>query len=81
MDWKEELKARIEMCAQAIQDYAEEIAGEYKAQTYLSIDIAPGKPDEAPEVTINRSFIPEDFFKEKAGDEEELKKPVDEYIL
>ena len=77
MDWKEELKARIEMCAQAVQDYA----GEYKAQTYLSIDIAPGKPDEAPEVTINRSFIPEDFFKEKTGDEEELKKPVDEYIL
>lgn len=43
--------------------------------------LAPGKPDEAPEVTINRSFIPEDFFKEKTGDEEELNKPVDEYIL
>ena len=73
MDWKEELKARIKMCAQAVQDYAEEIAGEYKTQTHLSIDIIPGKPDEPPEVTINRSFIPEDFFKEKKGDEEKLK--------
>ena len=81
MDWKEELKARIKMCAQAVQDYAEEIAGEYKTQTHLSIDIIPGKPDEPPEVTINRSFIPEDFFKEKKGDEDKLKKPVDEYIL
>ena len=81
MDWKEELKARIKMYAQAVQDYAEEIAGEYKTQTHLSIDIIPGKPDEPPEVTINRSFIPEDFFKEKKGDEEKLKKPVDEYIL
>lgn len=81
MDWKEELKARIKMCAQAVQDYAEEIAGEYKTQTHLSIDIIPGKPDEPPEVTTNRSFIPEDFFKEKKGDEEKLKKPVDEYIL
>ena len=81
MDWKEELKARIKMCAQAVQDYAEEIAGEYKTQTHLSIDIILGKPDEPPEVTINRSFIPEDFFKEKKGDEEKLKKPVDEYIL
>lgn len=73
MDWKEELKARIEMCAQAVQDHAEEIAGEYKAQTYLSIDITPGKPDDPPEVTINRSFIPEDFFKEKTGDEEKIR--------
>ena len=73
MDWKEELKARIKICAQAVQDYAEEIAGEYKTQTHLSIDIIPGKPDEPPEVTINRSFIPEDFFKEKTGDEEKLK--------
>lgn len=81
MDWKEELKARIKICAQAVQDYAEAIAGEYKTQTHLSIDIIPGKPDEPPEVTINRSFIPEDFFKEKTGDEEKLKKPVDEYIL
>ena len=30
MDWKEELKARIKMCAQAVQDYAEEIAGAVK---------------------------------------------------
>ncbi len=80
MDWKEELKARIKICAQAVQDHAEEIAGEYKAQTYLSIDITPGDPNKAPEVTVNRSFIPEGFFEEMGG-EEKLKKPVDEYIL
>ena len=80
MDWKEELKARIDICAQAVQDHAEEIAGEYKAQTYLSISITPGNPNEAPEVTVNRSFIPEGFY-EEGGDKEKLKKPVDEYIL
>ncbi len=81
MDWKEELKARIEMCAQAVQAHAEEIAGEYKTQTYLNIDITPGDPNGSPEVTVNRSFVPEDFFQRRTGDEEELKKPVDEYIL
>lgn len=35
MDWKEELKARIEMCAQAVQDYAEEIAGEYLSLIHI----------------------------------------------
>lgn len=81
MNWKEELEKRIEACGQAVIDHAEDIAGECKTMTYLSIGIDLGEWGKPPEININRSFVPESYFDKKHTDEDELKELLDQYIL
>lgn len=81
MDWQTELKKRIEACGQAVIDHAEDIVSKYETMTYLSISINPGDWGSPPEISINQSFTPGCYFDKKQTDEDELKEPLDQYIL
>ena len=59
----EKIVETIKQCGQSIIDNAENIAGDYKFQTYLDISIKiPATNDEIASISIDTEFLPEGYF-------------------
>lgn len=61
MDWKEKVIQNIKDCGQSLIDNAEKIANDYKYTRGFTITCYVDEKDEAPYISVDGSFYPENF--------------------
>lgn len=60
---REQIIQNIKDCGQSLIDNAEKMVGDYKFFMDITITCYPNETDQAPYISVDTNFVPENFIK------------------